>query len=230
MTHDKLYDSYLSFKGWSREHDRSHDQAFEMEIASLSLPRGARIIEVGFGEGHFLDFAKDHGFDVIGIEIIPILVDTARSRQHKAILGSLSDLRHEAESYDLIVAFDVVEHMDSSDLVRFFEDAASLIRPSGKVLLRFPNGNSPFSLSHQNGDVTHRSYLNSGSLRQLAGPTGLRIISVRNSARAMPDGLTARVRRRISYGVRSLIELIIGFAYFGQRLPMDANITVILGR
>jgi 2-polyprenyl-3-methyl-5-hydroxy-6-metoxy-1,4-benzoquinol methylase len=230
MVHDKLYDSYLSFKGWTRERDGSHDRAFEMEIAPLHLPRRARIIEVGFGEGRFLDFARDHGFDVTGIEIIPALVDTVRARQHRAIVGSLSDLLHEPESYDLIVAFDLIEHIDSNDLAEFFKNAALLIRPSGKLLLRFPNGDSPFSLSHQNGDVTHRSYLNSSSLRQLAGPAGLRIISARNAARAMPDGLTARVRRRISYGMRLLIELIIGLAYFGQRLPMDANITVILGR
>jgi 2-polyprenyl-3-methyl-5-hydroxy-6-metoxy-1,4-benzoquinol methylase len=227
---DEAYQSYQLFKSWSGDPDQSHDRFFAMEMASLNLSPRSRMVEVGFGEGRFLDFARRTGHDIIGFEIIEDLVHRSKARGHDVSLGQLSDLRDQAGTFDLVAALDLIEHLTTEELKKFFGDAALLLRPGGFVFLRFPNGLSPFSLPLYNGDITHRSHLTNVSISQLAAPLGLRIVRFGNAARDLPDGLLAKLRRRISYLMRSIIETILGLAYFGRRIPMDPNLVVILAK
>lgn len=227
---DPLYGSYLRFKEWNDTHDKSAHRIFQMELASLDLQAGARVLELGFGEGRFLDFAKDEGYTVTGIEIIPELVAAAEKRGHDVILGGLDVLGKLTDRYDLVVALDVIEHLDRDELKTLFQQCAVLLRPGGSVFLRCPNGSSPFSLGHQNSDLTHRSFLTDGSIRQVAEPFGLRVVAARNPLRHLPDGLMARARRRAVYLLRDLIETAIGYAYFGRRCPLDPNLVVVIKR
>jgi hypothetical protein len=43
----------------------------------------------------------------------------------------------------------------------------------------------------------------------------------------MPRGLRG-MKRRAVYGVRNIIEIVLGFTYFGKRVPMDPNVVVVL--
>ncbi len=226
---DPLYGSYLHFKNWS-DPDKSAHRFFQMEIAPLKLRPGAQILELGFGEGRFLDFAKDSGYKVTGVEIIPELVASAAKRGHTVILGGLEALDGLTERYDLIIALDVIEHLNRDELSTFFRQCAVLLRADGVVFLRCPNGNSPFSLFHQNGDLTHRSFLNDRSVNQLAEPLGLQVTVARNAGRDLPEGLLSQARRRAVYLLRDLIEAAIGYAYFGRRYPMDPNIVMVMER
>jgi 2-polyprenyl-3-methyl-5-hydroxy-6-metoxy-1,4-benzoquinol methylase len=225
---DESYHTYESFKSWSSDPDDSHDRFFSMEVAPLNLAPGARMVEIGFGEGRFLDYAKRAGFEAVGIEIIPSLVERAKARGLNARIGRLTDLIDQAGSFDMVTALDLIEHLATDEIRKFLFDSASLLKKGGFVFLRFPNGSSPFSLALYNGDVTHRSYLNVSSLAQLASPAGLRLVRYGNAARDLPDGLMPRIRRRISYAMRSVIETLFGLAYFGKRIPMDANLVIIL--
>ena len=230
MKRNNQYHNYQEFKGWTEAPDSSHDPLFAEEIASLCLKKGARVVEVGFGEGRFLDFARRSGFDVIGLEIIPDLVRLTADRGHSTFIGKLSDLFDQAASFDLVLAFDVVEHLTTDELTVFLSDAAVLLRDGGFILLRFPNGNSPFSLWFMNSDVTHQSYLTDNSLMQLAGPLGFRLERVSNAKLIPPIGTIKHVRRRISYWVRSIMETLIGLSYFGKRVPLDSNLVVVLAK
>jgi 2-polyprenyl-3-methyl-5-hydroxy-6-metoxy-1,4-benzoquinol methylase len=225
---DPEYQSYQSFKSWIGDPDASHDAFFSMEISPLHLSKGARIVEVGFGEGRFLDYARRAGYAAIGIEIIPDLVERVRARGHTALVGKLSDLHDQAKMFDLVVALDLIEHLSVDEIKEFLRDAAHLLRDGGFIFLRFPNGGSPFSLPLYNGDVTHRSYLNVSSLMQLAGPLGFRVVRAGNASRDLPAEWLPRFHRRIAFAMRTLIETAFGIAYFGKRVPMDANLVVIL--
>jgi hypothetical protein len=143
-------------------------------------------------------------------------------------IGQLTDLIDQAGTFDLVAALDLIEHLTTEEIRKFLSDSASMLKKGGFVFLRFPNGSSPFSLELYNGDVTHRSYLNVNSLAQLANPAGLRLVRYGNAARDLPNGLMPRIRRRVSYAMRSVIETVFGLAYFGKRMPMDANLVIIL--
>lgn len=227
---DPLYGSYLRFKEWNDSHDKSAHRVFQKELAPLKLQADARVLELGFGEGRFLDFARDQGYKVTGIEIIPELVAAAEKSGHDVILGGLDVLEKLTDSFDLIVALDVIEHLDRDELNTLFRQCARLLRPGGSVFLRCPNGSSPFSLGHQNSDLTHRSFLTDGSIRQVAEPFGLEVVTARNPLRVLPDGLMAQARRRAVYLLRDLIETAIGYAYFGRRCPLDPNLVIVIKR
>lgn len=221
------YSTYGSFQGWSDAPDASHDLYYKLETADLGLEPGSKIIELGFGEGRFLDFARRSRYDARGTEIIPELVLQAEARGHNVRTGSIRDYYSEAGSFDLVVAIDVVEHFSLDEIREFFEEVAHLLRVGGNVLLRFPNGNSPFSMPLYNSDVTHRMHLNGASLSQICVPLGFEVVRVGNQKRAIIGGLGIQVRRRIQFALRSCIELLISAAYFGHRVPLDSNLVAV---
>ena len=59
------YDTYRLFKRWYEPPDDSHDLFYRMETADFGLRQGSKIVELGFGEGRFLDFAKRAGYEKI---------------------------------------------------------------------------------------------------------------------------------------------------------------------
>ena len=72
-----FYDTYTKWKEWEAGDgylDRS--DVFIKELGRTNIPTNARILEIGFGEGLFLDWAKSQGFKPIGIETIPELVSS----------------------------------------------------------------------------------------------------------------------------------------------------------
>lgn len=75
-------------------------------------------------------------------------------------MPDLSDaLAENAGKLDLVVAFDVMEHMTREQLLVLFDTLAALLKSGGHVLARFPNAQSPLGCVTQNGDWTHRSAL-----------------------------------------------------------------------
>jgi spermidine synthase len=79
-----LYKTYVNFKGWTGTTQSSPDQYEELlRLSKLKAP--AEILEIGFGDGAFLDWAAVNGFRTTGIEIIPEVVRQVGSR-HKVIL------------------------------------------------------------------------------------------------------------------------------------------------
>ncbi|MFQ5466616.1 MAG: SAM-dependent methyltransferase [Kiloniellaceae bacterium] len=219
---------HANYPEWRRAH-RAVDLAaehdiFARECARLTLPAGARILEVGFGEGLFLDWAREQGFHIEGVDISHAFVDAARARAHGVSHGTLVDMsRAPARPYDAIVCFDVLEHMTIDEIVAFFAAARRSLAPNGVICARFPNGGSPFGRVHQYGDVTHRTALTGLSVDQLARTAGLGVTGVFNAAQAL--GLMGS-RARLLRCVASLIEHCLGRLYYGGRVPLDPNLVV----
>jgi len=149
------------------------------------------VLEIGFGNGSFLAWAKAQGADVVGTEIDAPMIERARAKGFDAQPASLVALAAVGQRFDLVVAFDVFEHWDKAELVENLKQIAALLRPGGLVLARFPNGQSPFGRVHQYGDLTHQTVLSASSVAQLARLTGF---TLRATARQALWLRTARVR------------------------------------
>ena len=54
--------------------------------------------------------------------------------------------------FDTVVAFDVFEHFALEEIEARLAALETMIRPGGHLLMRFPNGQSPFGLVLQHGD------------------------------------------------------------------------------
>jgi SAM-dependent methyltransferase len=227
------YRSYLHWKNWQQVEKLPNWKAryFRAEVQK-SCPKDARsILEIGFGNADFLEWASKL-YSVTGLEIIDELVDRAKTQGFEAYLfqlppppGSISPI--DGRQFDLIAGFDVAEHICQQDLPNCLAFLKSHLSPNGRIILRFPNGESPFSLRLQNGDATHLTYLNKSKIEQLCIGTGLKLVEYRNSARVFGKSLNVPVKA-VSFLLRDLVEVLLGYLYYHRRVPLDPTAIAVL--
>lgn len=224
---NELYDDYLAFKGWT-DVGAGGDPAIFADITAAAGRSGPmEILELGFGDGSFMDWARDAGHRIAGLEIIPEARSAVVARGHEAYLDG-ADIPGEAR-FDAIIAIDVLEHLDAEGFKALFDLAHRLLKADGVIVGRFPNGGSPFFGAYQYGDMTHDKPLSAASVGQIALVHGFGVLRALNP-RPLPAGLGPRLKRQAAYSLRDVVEIVIGLAYFGYRSPMDPNILVVLGR
>ena len=115
-----------------------------------------KVLEIGFGSGSLLAYLKDKGANVSGVEIQPRLLDAAKEAGFVAA-ESVSDFSN--QSFDVIFALDVFEHLSPEELYNVLQLIDSLLVKNGLLIARFPNCQSPASLYNQFGDHTHKQML-----------------------------------------------------------------------
>lgn len=234
---DSGSDRYIHWKDWPEDdfgrYDRDDELYFQDELSGR-LSKDSRVLEIGFGNGAFLQWASDCGATVHGVETNPVLVERAARRFGQACAHSSTSgdavVRLQG-TFTHIVAFDVLEHVSLADYPSLFSQFASLLAPNGRCVLRFPNGDSPFGRRVQHGDPTHVTTIGRALIEYFAVNAGLVVEAVR--APALPVrgvGLKRLIKRRLVLATRYAIESVIGAAYYGQRIPLDQNYTAILRR
>ena len=230
-------EAYREWKSWTanRFGEVNEVQALEFwtELKLAGVPIGAKLrtLEIGFGNGAFASWAVSQGWIFVGIEADQELVDRAVAKGWEAHHAeeSLATIVANRE-FDLIVAFDVLEHLTHHEILSFLESIASALAPSGKFIARIPSGDSPFARSIQYADITHRSITGSGIVHQLAQQAGLNVVEIR--APAFPIfGLGAkRAVRRMGVAVlRAVVTYIVNVAFHdNQRRVVAPNMVIIL--
>jgi len=182
-----IYKTYVKWKDWDQTKFASFtklDALYflqELNCSGILLNNNLKILEIGFGNGTFAGWAKANSLDYMGIEINPELVQRACEHGISAVIAS-GDLREAIpqRTFDVIVAFDVIEHMDLNDIINLLEQIRCLLKQGGLFIARIPSGDSPFSGAIQYGDITHRTILGSSAVRQLAAIIGFDLIQVRS--------------------------------------------------
>ena len=120
------------------------------------------------------------GWDVFGVELNDNLISSAKKAGFEVKPDDL--IKFEKSEFDLIVAFDVIEHVEQSEILDFLVTYKSLLADSGKVLLRFPNGDSPLGLQLQNGDPTHKTWIGSNKIQYFAEMCGFEVVELRGAS------------------------------------------------
>lgn len=224
------YANYAVWKAWDGAFAPTDRELryFAAEFRGIPL-RGLRVLEIGFGNGGFLVFAKGEGADVAGIEINAAMREAARKHGFEALDASLAELVARGERYDVIAAFDVLEHWDTNELVENFRAIHALLRGGGLFISRFPNGQSPFGRVFQHGDFSHKSTLSTYKIEYLAALTGFAIVRIDN-VRRVPSrpGPLASVRHWWLARRRRWIERSIARLYGIRKLPLDPNLVAVL--
>jgi SAM-dependent methyltransferase len=140
----------------------------EFELAATFIPGGARLLDVGCGEGGFQRFVP--GTDYTGLDphfggnnpcVLPQSIES-----HAAI--------HPGH-YDVVCSFQAVEHV--SDPLAFTRAMTAALRPGGLFLLGVPCWPSPMVAIPNfviNAPPHHLSWWNATALRALCAQLGLR--------------------------------------------------------
>jgi 2-polyprenyl-3-methyl-5-hydroxy-6-metoxy-1,4-benzoquinol methylase len=137
----------------------------------FNLDNNLDVLEIGFGNGSFLDFSRSIGWNISGVEEIPELVNRA-SKQNFEVFHDIDNVK---KRYDLIVAFDVIEHIKSEDLIFFLEKIGGCLKSNGEFIFRTPNGSSPLGLANQHGDVTHVNIITESKMLHWANSSNLKL-------------------------------------------------------
>lgn len=222
--------NYTKWKGWQESNfgtfSTRQSEYFKAEL-SLSkeiLPQ-ATILEIGFGNGGFLGWCRKNykHSNIIGIETNKELLQRAEMggiRVYESVFSEKIDSLH--ESIDLIIAFDVIEHIDGNEIIDFFKRISHLLKSDGVFIFRVPNGDSPFGQPYQNGDLTHKTSIGRNKVKQLANECGLEIRRLASPAKSTT---------KITSAGRYLFERLVAYLYFeGARYNFAPNIVVTLAK
>ncbi|HLI32560.1 MAG TPA: class I SAM-dependent methyltransferase [Solirubrobacteraceae bacterium] len=110
------------------------------------LSAGARVLDVGCGEGHFAEAIADAGCAVTGVDIARIPIERGLRRRAQLdlrLIGAEGSWPFADASFDLVWAGEVIEHV--LDTGTFFSELRRMLRPSGTILLSTP-GHPPLAL------------------------------------------------------------------------------------
>jgi SAM-dependent methyltransferase len=115
---------------------RGRRRVLELTIARLGLPARARILDAGCGSGrNMVDLAR-HG-DVTGVELSDASAALARERRAGEVLeGSVMEMPFAADSFDLAVSLDVIEHLDDDGGA--LRELRRVVAPGGALLVTVP--------------------------------------------------------------------------------------------
>lgn len=212
--------TYSLWKSWDQSQfsvlfpfeERYFDQEFKR--TQCQFPSDSRVLEIGFGNGKFLAYARKRGWSAVGIEANDQLVKLALERKFDALhADNLSQF--ESDRFDLVVAFDVFEHMTKEELLELFFEINRILRPGGRLIARFPNGDSPFGLLNQNGDVTHVTSIGGVMARYFTATAGMSVIYMGGEAHPIIGETPIHTLHNcLTLPIKKLIDLVIRLLFF----------------
>lgn len=224
--------NYVTWKQWNPlefgiySENNAKYFSWHLSRATSTLRKDICVLEIGFGNGRFLGYCRDRGYKVMGVERNPDLVDRARNYNYE-VFGNLKDISG-THKFDLVVAFDVLEHFDEGELSEFFEVLPGLLEKNGFFIARVPNGDSPFGRRHQHGDLTHKTTYGEFKFHQIAHQAGMIVAAVGESPWYIDESQAPSLKRAIAGIVRAITNFVIGYAYFHAKVDMSSNLVVVL--
>jgi len=178
-------DFYIDWKDWDESTFANFsklDKAYFDNISKLvRINKGANILEIGFGNGSFLGYAHRAGYSFDGVESNNKLIENAKNNNYSAF-NSIDQLDRQ-KKYDLIVLFDVIEHVEVDEVEILLNKLKDKLAKDGSLFLRFPNGSSPLGLGNQHGDPTHCNIVTLSKLNYWCNNLGLEVVKYRGDIR-----------------------------------------------
>lgn len=213
-------DSYSQWKDWDPSNFavldtiKNHSYNAELKRIGIDLNKKIHVLEIGFGNGTFLRYSKNKNWDIEGVEANQDLINLANNFGFKAKHTKHMD-SFKKNFFDLIVAFDVLEHLDHDSIINLLNTTSKLVKSDGIFLARFPNGDSPFSMPYQNGDATHLSYLGSGKIKYYAQKVNAKVFLIAGEIQPIfIPNFFLFLHRLIAVPVKKIINLIVQILFF----------------
>ncbi len=101
--------------------------------------KGKRVLDMACGGGLMSEALAKLGADVVGVDASVQALDVARKHAQKSDLnisykeGTAESLAKEGSQFDIIIAFEIVEHVENLKL--FMDSLAVLLKPEGQLLV-----------------------------------------------------------------------------------------------
>lgn len=209
--------SYLAWKNWNLSNfallDRKTMLYYNAELKKTKREY-SNVLEIGFGNGKFLTYAKNKQWNIKGTESNEVLIDIAKQKGFEVYNENSLDFFEES-SFDLVVAFNVLEHIAPDEVDLFLLKIKRILKNKGVFIATFPNGDSSLGLPNQNGDHTHKNFIGSGKIYHFSYLIDANIIYMGASAEPFLEGtLLGSIYRLITIPIKKILEISVKILFF----------------
>lgn len=170
-----------------------------MSLLQRHATEGGRLLEIGSGEGFFLQKAVEEGFHATGIEPSVSYAEVSRSLVPQATIhrGDFESFQSE-EPFDVICSFFVLEHI--LDPKSFLLKCRDLLARSGWLYLEIPDvGLYP----SQHSDMVwheHTYHFTRASIGRLLATAGFRVIEIQSPGPSYQFGMAVFAQKEAEAG------------------------------
>ncbi|MDH4088845.1 MAG: class I SAM-dependent methyltransferase [Cyclobacteriaceae bacterium] len=173
----------------------------QLDIIEKKIKKGSSILEIGGGEGIFLDLVKSKGYAVDLIEPSISASNRARKRGLNVHTNYLSEVKSD-NRYSLICMSHVLEHMD--DPIGTLKQLRPLLQPGGFILLAQSNfqGMMPVLLKknwYAWLPEQHFTHFSLKGLKFIASKSSMTIVDYRYSRLVHSNTLYHRILKYIPF-------------------------------
>ena len=132
------------------------------------------VLDVGCGDGKLLFCLTQRGFiNLTGVDSSPTQVAVARKAVSTVIQENATDyLERQNESFELVLAIDVIEHLAKAEVFRFLDGCFNALKPGGRLIIQTPNGETPWGVIMRYSDFTHEVCFGPTSICQVLHACG----------------------------------------------------------
>jgi 2-polyprenyl-3-methyl-5-hydroxy-6-metoxy-1,4-benzoquinol methylase len=226
----RFYAHYQEWKSWDDMFIYSSDHAgyLRAELADFAV-NGANVLEIGFGSGSCVAWLAKQGAIVSVTEVSERSCSAARARGYEVLPSDLPSVADDyAERFDTIIAFDVFEHFELDAVQLYLVACAKILRSGGRMILRFPNAQSPFGLMPQAGDPTHKSQLCLSVLELMIVNQPYRVVRYASSYMYLGKWMTpVWFKRIIRRSLQKATSAILNFIYAAS-IPYEPVVVIVL--
>lgn len=141
----EFYETSESYKELLAAHDETYLRHY-VALVSRFAPQGAKILDLGCGNGISSRLLNQSGFEVVGTDISPLFLEDARQWENSKLRYEVCDvlaLPYADESFDVICSNELVEHLP--DVETALSEMVRVVCKGGKVVLSGPNLSSPIT-------------------------------------------------------------------------------------
>jgi len=127
-----------------KNRDEREAQVFiDKLIDYLQIPKGSKLIDIACGKGRHAKYFNQKGMDVVGVDLSPNSINTAKKDENKNLQFSVHDMRenYQEETFDVVTnlftSFGYFE--DNKDEQKAINAMASNLKEEGLLIIDFMN-------------------------------------------------------------------------------------------
>jgi 2-polyprenyl-3-methyl-5-hydroxy-6-metoxy-1,4-benzoquinol methylase len=172
--------------------------------------RNASIVDFGCGHGALMHVARQAGY--LNIEGVDRSSEQVAAAKRLGIDGVRAGDLMEAvsampgESREVVITFDVVEHLRKDEVIAFVDQVRRILRPEGRWIVHTVNGESPFAGRVRWGDFSHELAFTRESIRQLLVSSGFERVECYEDT-PIPHGIKSLIRWLLWKAIRVVLRL-----------------------
>jgi len=185
------------------------------------VPDGGKILDIGCGEGYFLQTVQEYGYKPYGVEISEIASSIARENVKGTIItGILHDAQFESNFFDVVTLFDVVEHFHNP--VEEMQEIYRITKPGGMCFILTPDagGIIPFIMRSNWFELKppeHLFYFTKKTLGRLLQTTGFLDIQTFSSGKILTLEYIAAILKHSNPIIARMVKAGLGWTPFYRR-------------